>query len=209
MKQIISWLSGFLPAGLVLFSVSYAFAEDIRPPAVAGAFYPEDSLKLARIVTEMLTHSKVITPRVKPTGMISPHAGYRYSGPVAAFGYKQLKGYKYSTVVVIAPSHREYFNHAAVYCRGGYRTPLGTVEVDSELAGRIVNSAGGELVKCSQRGHSHNIRQMGEHSLEVQLPFLQLVLGNFTNGLLNLLPLFSQSYSSFNKSRLQENLVFS
>ncbi len=179
MKQIISWLSGFLPAGLVLFSVSYAFAEDIRQPAVAGAFYPGDSLKLARIVTQMLTHSKVVTPRVKPTGMISPHAGYSYSGPVAAFGYKQLKGYKYSTVVVIAPSHREYFNHAAVYCRGGYRTPLGTVEVDSELAGRIVNSAGGELVKCSQRGHSHDIMQMGEHSLEVQLPFLQLVLGNF------------------------------
>lgn len=176
MKQIISWLSGFLPAGLVLFSVSYAFAEDIRQPAVAGAFYPGDSLKLARVVTEMLTHSKVVTPRVKPTGMISPHAGYRYSGPVAAFGYKQLKGYKYSTVVVIAPSHREYFNHAAVYCQGGYRTPLGTVEVDSELAGRIVNSAGGELVKCSERGHS---QQMGEHSLEVQLPFLQLVLGNF------------------------------
>lgn len=179
MKQIIFLFSWILSTVIVLFSISHAFAEDIRQPAVAGTFYPGDSLKLARMVTEMLTHSKLVTPRVKPTGMISPHAGYNYSGPVAASGYKQLKGYKYSTVVVIAPSHREYFNHAAVYCKGGYRTPLGTVEVDSELAGRIVNSAGGELVKCSERGHSHNFMQMGEHSLEVQLPFLQLVLGNF------------------------------
>jgi len=179
LKRVIYSLRGILPAGILLFSLSHALAEDIRQPAVAGAFYPGDSLELARMVTEMLTHSKITAPRVKPTGMISPHAGYVYSGPVAAAGYKQLKGYKYSTVVVVAPSHREYFNHAAVYCKGGYRTPLGIVKVDSGLADRIVNAAEGELVKCSESGHSHNQMQMGEHSLEVQIPFLQVVLGNF------------------------------
>lgn len=179
MKRIISLFSWIFSTAIVLFSVSGAFAEDIRRPAVAGTFYPGDSLKLARMVTEMLTYSRLATPRVKPSGMISPHAGYVYSGLVAASGYRQLKGHEYSAVVVIAPSHREYFGHAAVYCRGGYSTPLGTVEVDSELADRIVNSSAGELVKCSERGHSHNFMQMAEHSLEVQLPFLQVALGNF------------------------------
>ena len=179
MKKIVSRLRGILPAAILLFSVSNAFAGGVRQPAVAGAFYPADSLDLARMVAELFTYSKISEPRVKPTGMISPHAGYVYSGPVAASGYRQLKGYKYSTVVVISPSHREYFSHAAVYCSGAYSTPLGTVEVDSELADRIVNSAGGELVICSERGHRAGSRQMSEHSLEVQIPFLQAVLGSF------------------------------
>ena len=153
-------------------------AGEIRPPAVAGAFYPGDSLELSRMVSWMIVHSKLSYPRVKPTGLISPHAGYIYSGRVAAAGYKQLKGYKYSTVVVIAPSHHEYFEHSAVYCRGGYRTPLGTVEVDTLLADRIVQ-ADGDLVRCSSRGHRRKGLGMGEHSLEVQLPFLQHVLGDF------------------------------
>ena len=153
-------------------------AGNIRPPAVAGAFYPADSAKLSQMVSEMLVQAKLKEPRVKPMGLICPHAGYVYSGLVAANGYKQLKDFKYSTVVIVAPSHREYFQFASVYPDGAYRTPLGTVKVDSLFAGQVVKK-GGNLVKASTQGHIQGGLEMGEHSLEVQLPFLQTMLGSF------------------------------
>ncbi|HUU30348.1 MAG TPA: AmmeMemoRadiSam system protein B [archaeon] len=169
-------LSGLLLAAV--FSIIRAQAGEIRPPAVAGSFYPGDSLELSRMVSEMLTHSKLSQPRMKPLALISPHAGYVYSGMIAAAGYKQLKDFSYSTVVIIAPSHREYFGFASVYPGSGYRTPLGVVGVDSVFAARLVE-AGGDLVRKSSRGHSQGGLGMGEHALEIQLPFLQLTLGDF------------------------------
>lgn len=150
--------------------------EGIRPPAVAGMFYPGDSLELARTVNWLVERQSFSEPRVKSRGLICPHAGYRYSGAVAAAGYKQLAGYDYSTVVVISPSHREPFMFSSVYCKGGYRTPLGILEVDTELAERIVASAD-RSVQCSDQGHRQEGLSFAEHALEVQLPFLQMVLG--------------------------------
>ena len=180
---VVKWLGHYffyslfslLLASLPLTALS---AGVVRPPAVAGAFYPADSLELYQTVSGLLDHSKLLSPRVKPVGLICPHAGYVYSGGVAAASYKQLQGFRYSSVVLVAPSHREYFGHAAVYCSGGYRTPLGTLAVDSTLAGRIV-AAGGGLVQSSLHGHIQDKLPLGEHALEVQLPFLQVQLGSF------------------------------
>jgi len=105
-------------------------------------------------------------------GLIAPHAGYVYSGSVAAEAYHQIKGNKYETVIVVAPSHREYFQGSAIYDGDGYETPLGKIKIDKELAEICVESD--KNTYFSEKGH----RQ--EHSLEVQLPFLQFALEEFT-----------------------------
>jgi AmmeMemoRadiSam system protein B/AmmeMemoRadiSam system protein A len=162
---------------LLLLAAVNLCAQD-RPAAVAGAFYPAEPAALGQLVDEMLTHSPVSYPRERPLGLICPHAGYVYSGMVAAAGYKQLAGQQYATVVVVSPSHREYFEHSAVLCSGSYSTPLGRMEIDSALAAGIAG-AGLGTVQCSPRGHIQPGAQMGEHALEVHLPFLQRALGSF------------------------------
>ncbi len=102
---------------------------------------------------------------------MSPHAGYMYSGAVAAHGYSYLKGRRYDTVVVVAPSHRAAFRGSSVYARGAYETPLGLVQVDSELASAILDAPSGIVEE--PRAH------LDEHSLEVQIPFLQRTLDSF------------------------------
>jgi MEMO1 family protein len=84
----------------------------VRAPAVAGAFYPADSAELATTVSGLLAQSRLSQPLVKPVALICPHAGYVYSGGVAAAAYRQLSGYRYSTVVLVAPSHHEYFDYS-------------------------------------------------------------------------------------------------
>ena len=103
--------------------------------------------------------------------MVSPHAGYMYSGQVAAFGYKAVMNTPYDTVVLIAPSHRGYFESTAILARGAYRTPLGTIAIDEETAQELVSLQ--DVIQPNTEAHR------GEHSLEVQLPFLQVVLKDF------------------------------
>jgi len=149
--------------------------EKVRPPAVAGAFYPADPAELARMIDEFLSQAN--PPPVKNfVALISPHAGYIYSGRVAAHSYALLKGRKVERVVIIAPSHYEEFNFASVYDGAAYATPLGQVPVDREFAGRL--AAVSPHIKLSDRGHTLSAGH-GEHALEVQLPFLQRVLGPF------------------------------
>ncbi len=158
--------------------LSGAQGMETRTPAVAGAFYPADSLELGRQVRALLGRARPAQPSARPLGLVCPHAGYVFSGGVAAAGYRQLEGRRYTTVIVVAPSHREYFTFCSVYEGEAYSTPLGTVELDRELAAALVE-AGGELVRFGRRGHDSGALEMGEHSLEVQLPFLQVALGNF------------------------------
>ena len=159
-----------------------------RRPAVAGAFYPADPIELEKMVDGFL--AAATPPKLaEPVALVVPHAGYVYSGPVAAQAYALLKGRKVSRVVVIAPSHYEAFPFAAVYEGDAYVTPLGSISVDKEFAARL---AKGSLIKLSSRGHSSSGTQ-AEHSLEVQLPFLQRTLGSFS-----LVPIVmgDQSYQS-------------
>jgi MEMO1 family protein len=108
--------------------------------------------------------------------VVSPHAGYQYSGPVAAYTYAALKGHKYSRVVVIAPSHFESFDFTSIYEGDGYATPLGTVRVDKDFARQLAKMS--TTFKLSTRGHEPTPAG-AEHALEVQLPWLQRVLGDF------------------------------
>ena len=99
------------------------------------------------------------------------HAGYIYSGQIAAYAYKAIEGKNYHTVIVISPSHREYFKGISVYSGEAYKTPIGIVEVDQEMRESLVASS--QFIQPGTAGHR------AEHALEVQLPFLQTVLGNF------------------------------
>ncbi len=109
----------------------------IREPAVSGAFYPNDPDVLRKDIEEYLGKVPASDLSGDIRGLVAPHAGYMYSGQTAAYGYKALSGRHYDTVVILAPSHRSFFVGAAVQADGGYKTPLGLVEIDEALAGTL------------------------------------------------------------------------
>ncbi len=148
----------------------------VRKPAVAGQFYPGDPVTLTKQLSDFFKNAKKEPVPGKIVALISPHAGYMYSGQVAAYSFKLLEGLSFETVVVISPSHVAYFPGASVYNGGSYETPLGQIPVDTTLAGQIADAS--KKVFLSDKGHSF-AGMRGEHALEVELPFLQLVLGRF------------------------------
>jgi hypothetical protein len=105
-------------------------------------------------------------------GLIVPHAGYIYSGQVAAHAYKMIQGRKYDAVVLIGPSHRVAFSGVSIYDNGAYETPLGLIPVDETIAGELKNIT--DIIIDFPAAHTQ------EHALEIQLPFLQIALGNFS-----------------------------
>ena len=137
-----------------------------REPAVAGQFYPGNPAELKGELNKLFAAVPYGNQPANVIAIISPHAGFIYSGGVAASGFMQIDPEKkYDNVFVIGSSHRMKFEGAAIYTRGNYRTPLGIVEVNLELARELV-----ENIPCfNDSSDAH----MGEHSLEVQLPFLQ------------------------------------
>jgi MEMO1 family protein len=143
----------------------------IRNAAVAGTFYPDSPDVLRDDIRKYLDRAKPSVPPDHITGIIAPHAGYSFSGWTAAHAYKQIEGKKYKRVIVFAVSHRVDFRGASVYIGDAYETPLGQVRVDRALAENLVNSS--DLFSNCINAH------IVEHSLEVQIPFLQEVLGEF------------------------------
>jgi AmmeMemoRadiSam system protein B/AmmeMemoRadiSam system protein A len=143
---------------------------------VAGSFYPQDPKELVTTVDGFIAKAKVMAPEGQIVALIAPHAGYQFSGGVAAYSYALLKGQNIHRVVVIAPSHFEAFDFASVYAGDAYATPLGRVAVDTAFAKKLASSS--PLIKLSSRGHAPYGGQ-AEHSLEVQLPFLQRTLSDF------------------------------
>ncbi|NIV94035.1 AmmeMemoRadiSam system protein B [candidate division KSB1 bacterium] len=142
-------------------------SEDIRPAAVAGLFYPDDPKSLDDEITYLIEKG-VGDFEGEIRALVCPHAGYMYSGLVAASGYRLLENQNYSVVAVISPSHHEYFRGVSVFNGKGYRTPLGLMPVARELADELIGRD--ERIFSSWVGHGE------EHGLEVQLPFLQKVL---------------------------------
>ena len=142
----------------------------IRNPAVAGMFYPSSKNELLSEIKSYLNNADI--PEIKNIKIIvSPHAGYMYSGHVAAYGYKAIKGKKFDNVFIFAPSHRAQFKGISVYDGEGYETPLGIVKINQNIVKELLNSS--NLINFHKEAHIY------EHSLEVQLPFLQVVLDDF------------------------------
>jgi len=142
----------------------------IREPVVAGRFYAKSADELVRSVTMMLD-AVPATLGPAPKALIVPHAGYVYSGPVAASAYAELRPYhdRYRRVVLLGPSHRVPFRGLAMTNAAAFRTPLGDVRIDHEaVTGLDIPGLG-----LADAPHA------AEHSLEVQLPFLLNVLGDF------------------------------
>ncbi len=142
-----------------------------RSPAVAGQFYPADPRQLQAMVSGFLRSAK--TSREIPKALIVPHAGYVYSGPIAASGYACLAGARgiIKRVVLLGPAHRVGFAGIALSSAASFITPLGKVTVDTAAAQDL---AGLSKILVLDQAHA------AEHSLEVHLPFLQEVLGEFT-----------------------------
>jgi AmmeMemoRadiSam system protein B len=141
----------------------------IRPPAVAGLFYPRDADTLQRTVDQLLNDVPPISIDGQVLSVIVPHAGYAYSGFTAAHAYASLRNMSYDTVIAVGPSHREYFEGVSVYPGKAYQTPLGDVNIDNELRTELVALG----IVSSVAGHR------SEHSLEVQIPFLQRIKSSF------------------------------
>jgi hypothetical protein len=163
-------------AALVLFCSPAANPPNVRQPGVAGSFYPADPKALTAMIDEMLAHATVPQITDPILAVVAPHAGYQFSGPVAAYTYAALKGRKFSRVVVIAPSHFEAFDFTSVYDGDAYVTPLGSVRVDKAFAARLAKMS--PTIQLSSRGHTPTA-QGAEHALEVELPWLQRVFGDF------------------------------
>lgn len=141
-----------------------------RPPAVAGMFYPGNAAVLAGDIAAMLAEAPALP--LQPKALIAPHAGYIYSGPIAAHAYALLKPHaqKIRRVVLLGPTHRVAVRGLALPGVDNFATPLGSIAIDQAAIQRIAHLP---QVGISREAHAL------EHSLEVQLPFLQSVLPDF------------------------------
>ncbi len=139
-----------------------------RHSIIAGQWYPGTARELRRTVERFLANAEAVTLDGTIVGLISPHAGYAYSGQTAAHAYRQIQGTRFDVVVVISPLHRLPLGRFAITSADAYETPLGLVELD----GQLVEALGQEI-------QVKRVAYDGEHSLEIQLPFLQVALGEF------------------------------
>lgn len=168
--------------------------DQIRPPAVAGTFYPEDPQELTSLIDRALEAAgKPLIPG-RLVALMVPHAGYVYSAPVAAYSYAQLKALSFDTVVVLGPCHREPVSGAVVPTATRWRTPLGEVPIDQEFAAALI--AAEPRLSRSDGPHAE------EHCLEVQVPFLQRSLTNF-----RLLPVLVSDFSLTNCAAISQALA--
>ena len=143
----------------------------VRPAAVSGLFYPDDPRELADSVRTLLRGEG--EPQERPKALIAPHAGYVYSGPTAAAAFRLLQPVagQIERVVLIGPSHRVPFRGLAVPSVDAFATPLGSIRLDASGREALL---GLPQVRMADAPHAP------EHSLEVELPFLQVLLGEFT-----------------------------
>jgi len=152
----------------LLFSVSSALPQGTRKAVAAGVVYSNDPELLSRQIDTFLQNSKRIPSAPENIiALIAPHAGYVYSGRIAASAYRLVQGKDYETVIVIGPSHYYRFEGCSIYLRGGYETPLGVAKVDESLALEFSKVSGFSYIPEADEP---------EHSVEVQVPFIQKTL---------------------------------
>ena len=160
--KIVLLMLAVLAAGA---SILFASREAVKEPAVAGAFYPADPNELSRAVDGYLANASSAPSSGRLIALVAPHAGYMYSGQIAAYAYRHLSERSIDTVILIGASHYSSFAGASVYAEGGMRTPLGIVKINEKIARSLLDEKAG--VTFFRDAFAK------EHSLEVQLPFLQ------------------------------------
>lgn len=146
-------------------------SQETRQPAVAGQFYPQNLSELNSQLDSFLNQTEKLNARGQLRILIVPHAGTEYSGQTAAWGFKQLEGTSYSRIILLGPSHQVPLNHAAVYPDGIWKTPLGSAAIDETGVSMLLSEE--QNIVADKTAHA------GEHSLELELIFLQKVLENF------------------------------
>jgi MEMO1 family protein len=144
----------------------------LRKSVIAGSWYPGNPSVLRRDIETYFSSVPELKLKGEVVGLVAPHAGYTYSGGVAANAYNLIREKKYDAVIVVGPSHRVAFHGASVFSRGGFETPLGIVPVAEDLAEKIKEL--NTIVADIPEAH------LQEHSVEIQLPFLQVALGDFS-----------------------------
>jgi AmmeMemoRadiSam system protein B len=166
-------------------------SESIRRSVIAGSWYPGTEQSLISTIDGYLARVDQAPVPGTLIALISPHAGYTYSGQTAAYAYHQLQGQKVDTVVLMGPSHRAWVGDYAVSTEDAYETPLGRVPLDQTFA-----------TDLGQRVPLQPVRRDAEHSLEIQLPFIQRQLDNF-----DLVPIMMSADSPAAAQRLASALA--
>jgi AmmeMemoRadiSam system protein B len=142
--------------------------ERIRRSVYAGmGWYPGHPEELRRTIDDFLGNVEFQPVEGQLVGLIAPHAGYTYSGQTAAYAYRQVVGLSYDVVVIVSPMHRMLMGRFAVTSAAAYETPLGLIKLDDELVGALADKV-----------RVNRVDRDNEHSLEIQLPFLQVALGD-------------------------------
>ncbi len=144
----------------------------LKKSVIAGSWYPGNPSILRRDIENYFNSVPDLKLEGDVVGLIAPHAGYTYSGQIAASAYNLIRGKKYDAVTVVGPSHRVAFHGVSIFSTGGYETPLGIVPVAEELAKKFKILS--KTVVDIPEAH------LQEHSVEIQLPFLQVALGDFS-----------------------------
>ncbi len=145
--------------------------KSVREPAVAGMFYPEKKGDIKDQIKFLLEATKIDKVYDDIFGLIAPHAGYTYSGKTTAYAYNLIKDIDIENVILVSPSHREYFKGSCIFEGDAYKTPLGEIEINTDIRDTLVFKS--ETIFAGYKGHDQ------EHAIEVHLPFLQTVLKKF------------------------------
>lgn len=144
----------------------------IRKPAVAGSFYPEEKEEIDIQLTNFLKNTQLVKITGRPRILIVPHAGFIYSGQVAAWGFKQIEKQNFKRIILLGASHTAWFDHVALDTQNFWETPLGKTKVDLEFVEKIIDK--------NKKIIGDPLPFLKEHSLEMELIFLQKILKNFT-----------------------------
>jgi len=190
----------------LLISTGFVRGAEVREPAVAGSFYPASADQLRKMIEGFLKKAKIKRIEGDPVALILPHAGYIFSGGVAAYAFKAIEGFDMVQgsrfgvrgsgfdVVIIGPSHHASFPGASVYDGKAYRTPLGEVPIDRDVVRKLLEID--NTIRFYPSAHAR------EHSIEVVLPFLQMTLKGF-----KIVPILMYDFSPDNCKRLSDALI--
>ena len=182
-----------IPLGLALLVAPVAAQDAVRKPAVAGSFYPDKAEALRAAIDASLVAARPPAAE-RPIALVAPHAGYVFSGQIAADAWRQAQPFDYDTIVILAPNHTEAFDGIALFRGDGFRTPLGVAAVDTALAAALMKEDGDVTWRDSVHAK--------EHAIEVHLPFAQRLYPDA-----RILPIVVGTHDPARLARLGETLA--